>query len=48
MLGVNLLLLRYRRALSFILPAALCIDAIHNAVVVARLYEERDKVMHMS
>jgi len=48
MLGLNLLLLRYRAALSFVVPAALCVDAIHNAIVVARLYEERGKVMHIS
>lgn len=48
MFGFNLFLLRYKRELSYIIPIALSLDAIHNTYVVLRLYEQREKVMGMS
>ena len=44
MLGISGLLLRYRGVLSFALPALVCLDACHNAYVIIKLYEEREKV----
>ncbi|CAL5227225.1 g10146 [Coccomyxa viridis] len=43
MLGISGLLLRYRGVLSFALPALVCLDACHNAYVILKLYEEREK-----
>ena len=48
MLGFNLFLLRYKRKLSYLIPLALSLDAIHNTYVVLRLYEQREKVISMS
>ena len=45
MLNLGHFLLRYKRALSFALPAVVCLDACHNAYVVYKLYEEREKVI---
>lgn len=45
MLGISGLLLRYRGVLSFALPALVCLDACHNAYVILKLYEEREKVV---
>lgn len=48
MLGFNLFLLLYKRELSYLIPFALSLDAIHNTYVVLRLYEQREKVISMS
>ncbi len=48
MLGFNLFLLRYKRELSYVIPLALSLDAMHNSYVVLRLYEQREKVISMS
>ena len=45
MLGINGLLLRYKGFLSIAVPALVCLDACHNAYVILRLYEEREKVI---
>ena len=46
MLNFSHFLLRHKRALSFALPAVVCLDACHNAYVVYKLYDEREKVSH--